>query len=165
MSLWDESLDFPEPSFREPVTYPVTDPTVGPFVRVEFNQEWAQLVSGCILQLCQPPSVASLDPAVVDPAMENATRLLNLFMAAGAGMPSEYGDVALTILAGTASITTAVVFTYVYTSIPVVVVASNSEGLHASWSDVTLLGFTLHLTCATPTPADIIGQASWGTNP
>jgi hypothetical protein len=71
-------------SFPEPVAIPaVLDTNASPRVCVQFASEWLPYVVGCLMQLVQPTTWATEDPATLYGAQEAATRLIETFGTAG----------------------------------------------------------------------------------
>jgi hypothetical protein len=73
----------------------------------------------------------------------------------------QFGLTGATIAAGDPDVVVTIDFVDAYLSPPVMVVSSGGEQVMASFSNVTLDSFRLHLTAATPVIADTPVTGSW----
>jgi hypothetical protein len=159
--VWDPDWFDPEPSFREPLTDPGTEPDAGPLVCIRVSKSWLAILAGCALQVCQPASWDITDPVALADVLNRSMDLLNLVTSAEACLVGEDGTVSITILAGDGQAGMAVTFTGTYTVAPKILVSSDSVALTASYSDVSTSGFTAHLAADVPVIADTTGTVSW----
>lgn len=161
MSLWEEGLANAEPSFRVPIPDITSDPASGPYVSVQFNQDWLLAVCGCILQLCQPPSWAVSDPTELAAVLERATALINIFMGAEGNVVQEIGTASGTILAGTNTVLVPITFSLSHSSPPIVIVSGKDLETLAWVSDITETTCNVHMTVATNVVADTPSSLDW----
>ena len=73
----------------------------------------------------------------------------------------QFGVTGATIGAGNPEVIVTIDFLDAYEAAPVMIVSSESNQILASYSDVTLDSFALHLTAATPVVADTGVTGSW----
>lgn len=73
----------------------------------------------------------------------------------------QFGVTGATIAAGDPDVVVTITFLTPFGAAPVMVVSCESEQVLASYSDVTLDSFRLHLTSATPVVADTGATGSW----
>jgi Concanavalin A-like lectin/glucanases superfamily len=71
-------------SYSEPTAIPSTQPGDAPLVCLQVNASWLPLLAGCAMQLMQPTTWASADPAAVLAALQAAGDLCALVGNAGA---------------------------------------------------------------------------------
>jgi hypothetical protein len=169
---YDPGWDMPQQNWQQQGSFesgeipPAVSPDAGTQICIgPIAQEWLGVILGALDQLRNPSTWLVPDDATMYQTLRRVDLLREIIATGDCGGVRESGKVSLTILAGTANVTDVVTFSDVYSAIPIVVCASNLEGVMATWSDVTLLGFTLTLSCATITPVDIVCEGSWGTNP
>lgn len=73
----------------------------------------------------------------------------------------QFGITGATIGAGNPDVVVTIDFLSAYVAPPVIIVSAESEQIMASYSNVTLDSFRLHLTAATPVVNDTGATASW----
>lgn len=64
-----------EPSFREPLADPGTEPLSGPLVCISVSKSWLAILAGCALQVCQPTSWAETDPVLLHDLLDRSYAL------------------------------------------------------------------------------------------
>jgi hypothetical protein len=131
-------------SFTQPLTDPGIDPTAAPLMCVHINQTWKPLLAGAALQLLMPASWEYADDTALNTIMDRAVLVLEAI--AFADYCPEYGMVSVTITAGTATATVAVVFPSAFAAAPVVVVSGSSGSVVCSAESISSTGFTARIT-------------------
>ena len=87
MGLWRGNQPWwQQGSFVEPVTPPEADPSDEPQVCISINKSWVPYVVGALLQLVQPSSWRTSDPAVLSATLTAATELIESVGTAGGCM-------------------------------------------------------------------------------
>lgn len=83
--MWPETIfAVPRPSFPNPVRRPITDPSVGPFTRVDIPCEWLPWIRGALFQLVQQATWEGT-PAEILATQYQASSLIDLFSGLGDG--------------------------------------------------------------------------------
>ena len=159
-TVYDRAFaQYQRPSFVEAVRIPDGLYNTLPTFCVEIAESWRPYLLGALLQLAQPSTwIAANDTELYD-ILGRVQDLLGAVGAAGACMQS--GSTAITIPAGSATATAAVVFPAPFTAAPVLV-ASESTGLYiASAVDITAAGCTLAITSNVVLRVDGVSTVSW----
>lgn len=159
--MFEPDWQAPEPSFRQSIADPGTEPDAGPLVCVFVSKSWQPILVGCALQVCQPQSWDVSDPTALADLLDRSYKLLLMIALADECVPSESGSVSITIPAGDGTASATVTFTGTYATAPQIVVSCNDITLAATWSDVTSTQFTAHLTASVPVTSDTTATVSW----
>ena len=150
---------YQRPSFVEAVRIPDGLYNTLPTFCVEIAESWRPYLLGALLQLAQPSTWIAADDTELYDILGRVQDLLGAVGAAGACMQS--GSTAITIPAGSATATAAVVFPAPFTAAPVLV-AGESTGLYiASAVDITAAGCTLAITSSVTLRVDGVSTVSW----
>jgi len=150
---------YQRPSFVEAVRIPDGLYNTLPTFCVEIAESWRPYLLGALLQLAQPSTWIAADDTELYDILGRVQDLLGAVGAAGACMQS--GSTAITIPAGSATATAAVVFPAPFTAAPVLV-AGESTGLYiASVVDITATGCTLAITSNVTLRVDGVSTVSW----
>lgn len=157
--MWDPEALYPRSAFLQAITPPTGGPQDPPTVCVELAASWVEYINAALWALGEQAAVVVANPAALADWQGRLTALMLALATAVECM--EAGTVAVTITAGNAEGTTAVVFPTAFSAIPVVVVSESTGDYIASTDSVTETGFNADLTAPTPVIADSTATISW----
>ena len=157
--MWDPEARYPRSAFLQAIAPPSAGPFDAPTVCLEVNQGWLAVICGALWELGQAPAVVVADSAALADWQGRLTDLMAALFTAGECMQA--GIVTVTIAAGQAVGTVAVVFPTPVSVAPVVVVSEGTGDYIASTDSITATGFTADITASVSVIADSPSVFSW----